>query len=82
MEKASEKISRKEIRATVNESLLGVISNYHISEPSKKTKKLIDKVSKKFSSELKSELKKQFKKMAKVSKHELNGKASKKALSA
>jgi hypothetical protein len=81
MEKATEKISKKEIRATVNQSLFGVVSNYHISEPSKKTKKLIDKVSKKFSNELKSELKKQFRKMAKVSKPGLNGKAGK-ALSA
>jgi hypothetical protein len=73
---AMEKISRKKIRTTVNESLLGVVSNYQISEPSKKTKKLIDKVSKKISSELKSELKKQFRKMAKASKPQLNGKVS------
>lgn len=79
MEKATEKISKKEIRATVNESLFGLVSNYHIAAPSKKTKKLIDKVSKKFSSELKSELKKQFRKMEKVSKLELNGKAKKSA---
>jgi len=76
-------VSKREIRATVNESLLNIVSNLEIATPSKKTKKLIQKVSKKFSGELKGELKKHFKKMAKVTKARLNGKApSKTALSA
>jgi hypothetical protein len=63
-----EKISKKDIRATVNETLFNVVSNYQIADPSKKTKKLIEKVSKKFSGELKHELKKHFKKMEKATK--------------
>lgn len=76
------KISKREIRATVNESLLKVVSNLEIPEPSKKTKKLIEKVSRKFSMELKGELKKHFKKMAKVTKSKINGKPAKTLLSA
>lgn len=75
-------LSKKEIRATVNESLNKVVTSLEIPKPSKKTKKLIDKVSRKFSQELKGELKKQFKKMQKVSKPSVNGKASQKILSA
>lgn len=76
------KISKREIRATVNESLLKVVSNLEIVDPSKKTKKLIEKVSRKFSDELKGELKKHFKKMAKVTKSKLNGKPVQKVMSA
>jgi hypothetical protein len=70
------KLSKKEIRATVNQSLMNVVSSLEISDPSKKTKKLIDKVSKKFSAELKGELKKHFKKMEKATKP-VNGKVAK-----
>lgn len=76
------KISRKEIRATVNQSLLNVVTDLEISDPSKKTKKLINKVSKKFSTELKGELKKHFKKMSKATKSGVNGQATKKVLTA
>jgi hypothetical protein len=76
------KLTKKEIRATVNESLTNVVTSLEIPKPSRKTKKLIAKVSKKFSQELKGELKKQFKKMEKVSKPGINGKASQKSLSA
>lgn len=70
------KLSRKELRATVNQSLMNVVSSLEISDPSQRTKKLINKVSKKFSDELKGELKKHFKKMSKASKP-VNGKAAK-----
>lgn len=76
------KISKREIRATVNESLLKVVTNLEIPDPSKKTKKLIEKVSRKFSDELKGELKKHFKKMAKVTNVKVNGKPAQKILSA
>jgi hypothetical protein len=68
------KVSKKEIRNSVKESLDNIVSRYEIADPSKKTNKLIRKVSKKISGELKGELKKHFKKMEKATKKTpLNG---------
>lgn len=70
------KISKKEIRETVKESLDNIVSQYEIAAPSKKTNRMIKKVSRKFSEELKGELKKHFKKMEKATKKaKLNGMA-------
>ena len=76
------KISKKEIELTVSNSLIAVVTDFNITEPSKKTNKLIKKVSRKMSEELKQDLKKQMKQMEKVSRKSVNGKAATKALSA
>lgn len=74
-------ISKKEIRETVKESLDNIVSQYEIAEPSKKTNRLIKKVSKKISCELKGELKKHFKKMQKATKKPvMNGKPAQKII--
>ncbi len=62
------KIVKKEITHTVEEAMGKALEKLNISEPSKKTKKLLGKVSKKFSSQLKEEVKKLNKKVSKASK--------------
>jgi hypothetical protein len=75
------KVSKKEIRHTVKESLDNIVSQYEIAEPSRKTNKLIKRVSKKISGELKGELKKLFRKMEKVTKKSnVNGRATQKVV--
>ncbi len=73
------KISKKEIIHTVEEAMGKALEKLKISTPSKKTKKLLGKVSKKFSGQLKAEVKKQNKKVEKESKATKNGLPSKKA---
>jgi hypothetical protein len=70
------KISKKQIITTVETAVNQALSNLEIASPSKKTKKVINKVSKKLSVEFKRELKKQFKLTAKKAKGQ-NGKSSK-----
>lgn len=76
------KISKKEIELTISNSLIAVVTDFNITEPSKKTSKLIRRVSKKVSEELKHDLKKQMKHMEKASRKSVNGKAAAKVLSA
>ncbi|WP_333820593.1 hypothetical protein [Ohtaekwangia sp.] len=59
-----EKVLKKEILLTVEEAMNQALSKYAIASPSKKTKKLLDKVARKFSSRIRSEVKKQAKKVA------------------
>ncbi len=73
------KISKKEITHTVEEAMGTALEKLKISEPSKKTKKLLGKVSKKFSGQLNIEVKKLNKKAAQESKTIKNGTPSKKA---
>ncbi len=62
------KISKKEINNTVTEAVDSALEKLKISSPSRKTKKVLGKVSKKVSSQLKKEVKKQNKKIAKADK--------------
>ena len=70
-------VSKKEVKATVDQSLANIISQLEITSPSKKTSKLIEKMSKKLSGELKDELRKQFKKESKASKLKVSSKPQK-----
>ena len=72
------KISRKEIAHTVEEAMGNALEKLKISKPSKKTKKLLGKVSKKFSGRLKVEVKKQDRKAEKAAKTVKNGTSSRK----
>jgi hypothetical protein len=56
-----QKISKKDIQATVKNIIEQALSTYEISSPSAKTKKFVKNVSKKFSSRLKREVKKKYK---------------------
>jgi hypothetical protein len=62
------KISKKEIKNTVEGAMTQALSEFEISAPSKKTKKAITKATKKVSDEVKRELKKQKKKALKATK--------------
>lgn len=73
------KITKKEISQMVEEAIGKALEKLKISTPSKKTKKLLGKVSKKFSGQLKEEVKKQNKKVEKESKTTKNVLPSKKS---
>ncbi|HOX82675.1 MAG TPA: hypothetical protein PLJ60_07765 [Chryseolinea sp.] len=75
------KISKKEITHTVEKAMGTALQSLEILEPSKKTKKLLGKVSKKFSGQLKVEVKKLNKKAIEAAKSLHKGTASKKAKS-
>lgn len=60
------KITKKEIVYTVEEAMGSALEKLKIGVPSKKTKKVLGKVSKKFSGQLKEEVKKQDKKVEKA----------------
>jgi hypothetical protein len=70
--KLMNKVSKKDVRAAVTNSITSVMSNLHVTEPSKKTTKLLKKVSKKLSLEFTHQLKKQMKKMEKATKKNEN----------
>jgi hypothetical protein len=70
------KISKKLIRTRVEAAMKEVLTSFELSQPSKKTKKVVDRISKKLSSELKRDLKKQFK-LSMVKANGVNGKKSK-----
>jgi hypothetical protein len=72
----TKKISKKEIRHTVEGAVNQALSALEISAPSKRTKKVIGKISKKLSGEVKRELKKKNKGEAKATPRaaEKNGK--------
>lgn len=65
---AMEKITKKEITQTVEEAMGGTLEKLNITSPTKKTEKLLHKVSKIFSGQLKKEVKKQDKKASKAAK--------------
>jgi hypothetical protein len=50
------KIKKKEIRQTVDEAMGGALEKLKISTPSRKTKKVLAKVSRKFTKRLKKEV--------------------------
>jgi hypothetical protein len=60
------KIQKKEIRNAIEIAMNQALSTLEISDPSKKTRKVIDKVSKKITNEVKRELKKQTKRATKA----------------
>ena len=60
------KFTKKEIIHLVEEAMGSALEKLKISSPSRKTKKLLGKVSKKFSGQLREEVKKQDKKVAKA----------------
>ena len=63
-----EKIKRSEIANTFQEALGSSLEKLKISSPSKKTEKVLTKISKEFSGQLMKEIKKQEKKVAKAAK--------------
>jgi len=63
-----EKIKKSEIANTFQEALGSSLEKLKISSPSKKTEKVLTKISKEFSGQLKKEIKKQEKKVAKAAK--------------
>ena len=65
-----EKISKKDIQATVKNIIEQALSTYEISSPSIKTKKFVKDVSRKFSNRLKSEVRKKFKADRKAAEHQ------------
>ena len=65
-----QKISKKDIQATVKNIIEQALSTYEISSPSSKTKKFVKDVSKKFSSRLKREVRKKFKADRKAAEHQ------------
>jgi hypothetical protein len=74
------KAKKKEIRATVETAVTQALSTLQIQEPSKKTQKVLHKVSKTVLSEVKRVLNKRSKKEDRAAKSSVkNGKASKKA---
>jgi DNA-binding protein Fis len=74
------KLQKKEIRATVESAMTQALSTLQIQEPSKKTKKVLHKVSKTVLSEVKRVLDKRSKKENRAPKAAVkNGKTSKKA---
>ena len=68
-----EKINKKELRANTESVLTDILSQHKISSPSKRTKRVIAKVSRRFSSQLKEEIKKRLKQDVKAYK-KVNGK--------
>lgn len=62
------KIKNKELVYTVEKALGTALEKFEITDPSKKTEKLLEKVSKEFSGQLKKEVKKNTKKVAKAAK--------------
>ena len=63
-----EKITKIEIAHTVEEALGRTLEKLRITSPSKKTEKVLSKVSKTFSGQLKKEVKRRDKKVAKAAK--------------
>lgn len=63
-----EKITKIEIAHTVEEALGRTLEKLRITSPSKKTEKVLSKVSKAFSGQLKKEVKRRDKKVAKAAK--------------
>lgn len=61
------KISRKELRQNTEDTLKGLLSQFKIATPSKRTQKVVEKISRRFSDQLKQEIKKSMKKNLKVS---------------
>jgi hypothetical protein len=61
------KISKKEIRDKVTVAMTQALTSFEIAEPSKKTRRTIDKVSKKLSTDIKRDLKKKQEKISKAS---------------
>ncbi len=59
-------ISGKELRQNAENTINGLISKLEIGEPSKRTRKIVEKVSRRLSKELKHEIKKQLKKNEKA----------------
>ena len=62
------KIKKKEIVHTVEKAIGTALEKLDITDPSKKTEKLLEKVSKEFSGQLKKEVKKKNKQIAKSAK--------------
>ncbi len=63
-----EKITKIEIAHTVEEAMGRTLEKLRITSPSKKTEKVLSKVSKAFSGQLKKEVKRRDKKVAKAAK--------------
>ena len=63
-----EKITKIEIAHTVEEAMGRTLEKLRITSPSKKTEKVLGKVSKAFSGQLKKEVKRRDKKVAKAAK--------------
>lgn len=63
-----EKITKIEIAHTVEEAMGSTLEKLNITSPSRKTEKLLSKVSKEFSGQLKKEVKRREKKDAKAAK--------------
>lgn len=78
------KITRKELRQNTEETLRNLLNQFEISAPSKRTKKVVEKVSKTFSTRLKQEIKRKMKQNQKASKKvkQHNGKADLKSVAA
>jgi len=62
------KITKKEIAHTVEEAMGSTLEKLKITSPTKKTEKVLNKVSKEFSGQLKKEVKKQEKEASKTAK--------------
>lgn len=62
------KTTKKEIQHTIENAMNQALSTLKIAEPTKKTRKAIDKASKKITTEVKRALKKQTKKLARNTK--------------
>ena len=75
------KITRKELRKNTEETLRNLLSQFEIATPSKRTKKVVEKVSRRFSTSLKHEIKKKMKEHQKASRKvkNSNGKAEHKS---
>lgn len=69
------KITKKEIAHTVEEAMGSTLEKLKITSPTKKTEKLLTKVSKEFSGQLKKEVKKLDKKASKEAKKAKKGKS-------
>ncbi|HSF52333.1 MAG TPA: hypothetical protein VLA71_01200 [Algoriphagus sp.] len=69
------KITKKEIAHTVEEAMGSTLEKLKITSPTKKTEKLLTKVSKEFSGQLKKEVKKLDKKASKAAKKAKKGKS-------
>lgn len=63
-----EKIKKIEIAHTVEEAMGSTLEKLKITSPSKKTEKLLSRMSKEFSGQLKKEIKRREKKVAKATK--------------
>lgn len=76
------KPSRKELRQNTAETLNNLLSQFEISSPSKRTKKVVEKVSKRFSNRLKQEIKRKLKQNQKATKKTKSAKAELKTAAA